>query len=65
MKYPKPVICPQCLESRTIDFRHLWLIKKGRITAKCFRCSRLKRGQINSGSFKNGLIPEVVARGRF
>lgn len=57
MKYPKQIKCPECGTLRIIDYRHLWLINKGKTTTKCFNCSRLKSGQINTGSFKRGNNP--------
>ena len=55
MLRPKEVRCPECDRVRLIDYRHLWLIKKGETSEKCFKCSRMKRGQVNAGSFKKGV----------
>ena len=54
---PKEIQCPVCGLLRLIDYRHLWLIKKGLISSRCFKCSRFKKGEINSGCFKSGHIP--------
>lgn len=54
MKYPKEIKCYVCGLKRLIDYRSLWLIKKGKITSRCFLCSRPKKGEVNSGSFLKG-----------
>lgn len=56
MKYPKKIQCPECLKIRFIDYRELWAIKKRFRTSKCYKCSRPKKGETNSGSFKKGCI---------
>ena len=57
MKYPKEILCPECGEKRMVDWRNVWKIKKGKISSKCFECSRYKKGQSNSGGFRQGSIP--------
>src|SRR3990167_1627598 len=55
MLYPKKLKCPDCKIARLVDYRIIWSIKKGRTTARCFKCSRFKKGQTNSGGFKKGI----------
>lgn len=59
MLYPKEIQCPICKKKRLVDFRIVWAIKhsKRKTTARCFKCSRFKKGQTNSGGFKKGVIP--------
>src|SRR3990167_595401 len=56
MSYPKEVECSVCGLVRTISYRELWAIRKGKRTDRCFKCSRPKKGEINSGCFKRGRI---------
>lgn len=57
MLYPKKIQCPVCKKNRTLDYRGIWQIKQGQISSRCFKCSRFKRGQTNSGGFKKGIVP--------
>lgn len=45
-----------------IDYRQLWLIKKGKISPRCFECSRPRKREINSGCFKKGNIISEATR---
>ena len=45
--------CEDCGEVRKVSYKENWSIKK-RGAKKCFKCSRMKKGIINSGSFKKG-----------
>ena len=54
MLYPKKIQCPECKKIRIVDYRMVWAIRKRKRTARCFKCSRFKKGETNSGGFKKG-----------
>lgn len=56
MKYPKEIQCPVCKETRLVDYRNVNKIVRGEISARCFKCSRLKKGECNSSGFKKGMV---------
>ena len=62
MLYPKQVQCPKCKVKRLLDYREVWEIKNHKRTSKCFKCSRFKKGEINSGCFKKGIVPWNVGK---
>lgn len=55
--------CSECKKERLVDYKELWVIKKRNAT-KCFKCSRLKKGHTNRGSFKKGIIPWNKGKGK-
>lgn len=64
MLYPKNLQCPVCKKERDVDYRFIWRIKKGTLTARCLKCSRFKKGQTNSGGFKKGSVPWNKGQGK-
>lgn len=50
------VICPICDAPRQIPHQQFYAISRGITSEKCFKCSRMKKGQTNSGGFKKGNI---------
>jgi len=57
MKNPKEIQCPVCKKTRLVDYRNVHKIEKGEISERCFKCSRMKKGQSNGGGFRRGAIP--------
>ena len=51
--------CPKCQKERTIPYRQWWAINKGITSRVCFKCSRLKKGETNGGSFCKGHVPWI------
>lgn len=51
------ITCPTCKIERDFNKKNLSKLRNGVISKRCFKCSRLKKGQVNSGSFKKGLAP--------
>jgi hypothetical protein len=51
------ITCPTCKEKRVKDHRYSWAIRKGIVTEKCFKCSRMKKGESNSKTFIRGHTP--------
>lgn len=48
------VVCPTCKEKREMIYREYWAVKNRCRTERCFKCSRMKKGMTNNGSFKKG-----------
>ncbi len=49
------IICPICGNVRMKTRQGCWAIEKGKTTTRCFKCTRLKKGETNSGSFRKGI----------
>ena len=52
-----PVKCPICKKVFLKSYKHFIRIKNNSLSKKCFKCSRFKKGQTNSGGIKKGSIP--------
>lgn len=51
------ITCTSCGETRIVCYKTNWAIQKGKRSETCFECSRMKKGETNSGSYKKGIEP--------
>lgn len=58
------VECSNCGVKRKKCYKDYWAIKKGKTSSRCFKCSRFKKGETNSGGFKKGVVPWNIGIGK-
>ena len=57
MKNHQKIKCPVCKKNRWVLNGNVNKIKRAEITARCLKCSRMKKGESNGGGFTRGFTP--------